>query len=241
MLKGWKDRAIEDMKREEYVNNLVDLSEGIFHDVKNTLATISGLAQLTILEEMSEEMRENIYIINRSALEGGKILDGFYNLIKGYNLENNNDLLIANIVFDTLEVIKHEINNSKDTNEIKLKLNLDSSRKINCNEYKMRQAILNIILNALEAMKDGGGILEINLFEKDDGSILEISDTGVGIRKEDQKHIFNSNFTTKGDNGTGYGLRISKDIFKEYGGNISVESQLGYGSKFIVKFPWRNN
>lgn len=237
MLKKEERETGVNMKDEEYISNLIDLSEGIFHDVKNTLATISGLAQLTILDEVDEETRENLCIINRAALEGGEILDRFYKLIKGYNLENNSDLLLTDIVFNTLEVVKHKINNPKDKGEVKLRLNLDSSEKIYCNEYKMRQAILNIILNALEAMEDRGGILEINLFEEDNGRVLEISDTGIGIPEEDQKYIFDSSFTTKGESGTGYGLRISKDIFEEYGGRISVESKLGYGSKFTIKFP----
>ncbi|HLR21789.1 MAG TPA: HAMP domain-containing sensor histidine kinase [Tissierellaceae bacterium] len=240
-MESYNQDFIEDIKydkeMEESLNILINLSEEIFHDFKNNLATISGLSQLTVLEEnLSMGAKDNLNTINKSTLESKKVLDRFYNLIKGFDVEKNDNLSLANLVIKTLEMVKHRINKSKNGNKIELNLNLNSSRKIYCNEYKMRQAILNLVLNALDAMEDNCGILEINLYEREGAVILEISDTGVGIPKKDQNHIFNSNFTTKGKNGTGYGLSISKETFEEYGGKVSVESRIGYGSKFTVVF-----
>lgn len=230
---------IEDIAMEERFNVLVEVSEEIFHDFKNTLAMISGLAQLTALENVSEEAKKNLNTINNTSLEGRKVLDRFYNLIEGSNVEGNNNLSLANIIFQILDMIRHRINNSEKNKEIKLNLNLNSTRKIYCNEHKMRQAILNIILNALDAMEDRGGILGIALYQNEGTIILEISDTGIGIPEENLERIFKSNFTTKGKDGTGLGLRISKDIIEEYGGEVFVESRIGWGSKFTVKFPIR--
>lgn len=225
-----------DIEIKESLDVLVDLSEEIFHDFKNILATISGLSQLTALEITSKEAKKNLYTINQATFEGRRLIDRFYNLIKGYNIEEIAYESLGNIVFNALDMIKHRINTPIE-NEIELSLNLNSLNKVYCNEYKMRQAILNIVLNALDAMEENGGILEINLFEKYNTLILEISDTGSGISKENLSKIFKANFTTKGDKGTGLGLRISKDIFEEYGGEISVESKLGVGTKFIINFP----
>lgn len=236
-MEDYKLDEMEDIKSEEYLNVLVRLSEEIFHDFKNTLATISGLAQLTSLETMSEEAKNNLSIINQSTLESGKVLDRFYNLTEGITRDKKDYLSLVSIVLKTLDLIKHRINNPRRDREIKLNLNLDSSKKIYGNEYKIKQAILNIILNALDAMEVTGGILEINLFEEGNRVVLEILDTGEGISGKDLKYIFNSNFTTKGEKGTGLGLRISKDVIEEYEGEIYVESRLSYGSKFIIKLP----
>ena len=119
--------------------------------------------------------------------------------------------------------------------------NIHSMSKIYCNEYKMKQAILNILMNAIDAMEDIGGILEVKLFELGDRVRLEIIDTGTGISKDNLDKIFHANFTTKGIKGTVLGLKISKTIFEEYGGRIEVRSQVGKGTRFIVHLPIGDN
>ena len=101
----------------------------------------------------------------------------------------------------------------------------------------MKQGILNILLNAIDAMDESGGILEVNLYEEDENMVLEIIDTGIGISKENLDKIFLCNFTTKGEKGTGLGLKISKDVFEDHGGKIFVESKLGSGTKFTIILP----
>lgn len=237
-MKNIMQGAMVKRETEECLNIIMDLSEGIFHDFKNSLATISGLCQLTALEVTSTELKQNLATINKAALESRDVLDRFYSLIRGFNIEKKENISLGNIVFNALDMVKHRINIPMGNNgEVELNLNLNSLDKIYCNEYRMRQAILNIILNAIDAMEKTGGILEINLYERFNTIILEISDTGEGIPEENIDKIFESNFTTKGEKGTGFGLRISKDIFEECGGEISVESKLGIGSKFTINFP----
>lgn len=231
-------QTVDNIENEEYLNVIVKLSEDIFHDFKNILATISGLSQLTALKTTSEEVKKNLCIINNATFQCREAIDRFYSLVKGHNVDKMENISLGNIIFNTLDMVKHRINIPTDEeNQIELSLNINSFSKIYCNEYKMKQAILNILLNALDAMEETGGILEINLFESFNTLILEICDTGVGIPEENLEKIFESNFTTKGKKGTGFGLRISKSIFEEYGGEITVESKLGIGSKFKINFP----
>ena len=107
--------------------------------------------------------------------------------------------------------------------------------------YKLIQLFSNLILNAYQAM-EGRGILEIRTLSRAGSVRIEISDTGPGIRQEDIPRLFTPFFTTKaekssGEEGTGLGLYISKNIVDELGGKISVKSKPGQGARFIITLP----
>jgi signal transduction histidine kinase len=102
---------------------------------------------------------------------------------------------------------------------------------------EFHQIFLNLALNAQEAMPRGG-VLTVRTFVSDSEVVCEISDTGVGIPQEHLETIFEPFFTyrTSGD-GTGLGLYLVRNIVQKYEGTIQVESQMGVGSTFRVKFP----
>jgi len=101
---------------------------------------------------------------------------------------------------------------------------------------RLAQVFLNLIANAREAMPEGG---RLSVDVRADNSTVQVrfTDTGVGIAKADLERIFEFLYTTKGDQGTGYGLSISRDIVAEHGGRIAVESEPGRGSTFTVILP----
>ncbi len=235
---GDKREVITDLATQEYINILFSLSESIFHDFKNILATISGLSQLSALDVQSNEVRENLNTINKATFECRDVIDRFYSFIKGYDTDYKENIVLGKIILNSLDMIKHRLSSIiKQGGEIELNLNINSLNKIYCNEYRMKQGILNILLNAIDAMDESGGILEVNLYEEDENMVLEIIDTGIGISKENLDKIFLCNFTTKGEKGTGLGLKISKDVFEDHGGKIFVESKLGSGTKFTIILP----
>jgi signal transduction histidine kinase len=106
--------------------------------------------------------------------------------------------------------------------------------------HKLQQILLNLVTNAMHAMKDGGGTLTISTSNSADRRflLLEIEDTGAGIDIEDLDKIFDPYFTTKEQGeGTGLGLSISYKIVQEHKGSIAVESQRKKGTKFTITFP----
>ena len=143
---------------------------------------------------------------------------------------------ISKIILNCLDLLDYKIRGLNDKG-IKLNINIHSTNKVYCNEYKMRQAILNILMNAIDAMEETGGILEVNLFDKLDKIVLEIIDTGIGISEEGLERIYEANYTTKGAKGTGLGLMISKNAIEECGGSIEVKSKLGKGTIFTMFLP----
>lgn len=226
------------IRPEEYLKILLSLSEGVFHDFKNTLAIISGLAQLSLTEVISEEVRNNLKIINESTFECRDAIDRFYGFINGYSIKDKKANSLRHILFGILDMVKYELN-SVDSNghHIDTNLNISTNGNVYGNEYELKQGILNIVLNAIQSMENKGGILDINLYEEERYIVLEVADTGTGISQEDLENIFEPEFTTKGNRGTGLGLVISKDIIEEHQGEIYIETKIGKGTKFIIKIP----
>lgn len=226
--------------KEEYLNLVIELSEEIFHDFKNTLAIISGLCQLTSYQDVAQEVKENMLIIYKVAIESREQIDRFYEFIKGFDVDIYQYKSLSNIVSTCLDLINHKIS-KHGHGSILLSANILSKSKIYCNEFKMRQAIFNILMNAIDAMEESGGLLNINLFDEQDSLVLEIIDTGIGIAEENLDRIFDDYYTTKGKKGTGVGLKISKSIIEASDGRIEVKSKLGKGTIFTVYLPIRNS
>ncbi|MEA2660014.1 MAG: hypothetical protein QOF64_2681, partial [Candidatus Binatota bacterium] len=115
--------------------------------------------------------------------------------------------------------------------------------KVWIDREQMKQVFMNLILNAIQAMNDGGTIvISTRLSAKNDPELIreyvqvEIRDTGIGIPPEDLEHIFDPFFTSK-DEGSGLGLAVSHQIVQEHGGIVTVESTMGKGTSFFVHIP----
>jgi len=105
------------------------------------------------------------------------------------------------------------------------------------NENRLQQVFFNLILNARDAMPKGGW-LSLTTRPDDEAVVVEVGDTGEGIRREDIKRIYDPFFTTKGiGRGTGLGLSVSYGILQEHGGAIFVDSARGKGTVFRVTLP----
>jgi signal transduction histidine kinase len=120
---------------------------------------------------------------------------------------------------------------------IDLELDIHPIKPIWAQGERIQQVFINIILNAMDAMPEGGK-LKIELNQSDNQVIVVIEDTGTGIKGQHLPHIFDPFFTTKGiGKGTGLGLSISYAIIKEHEGRVTVESEIGKGSRFVIFIP----
>lgn len=236
------NEAMEDLSAIEHYKTIVNLSEEIFHDFKNILATISGLAQLSLLSAETDEIKNYLKGINKATFDFRDILNKYYSYTSGNVQEDFEPHMIRTVMSNALDMIVYKIKKSNISEEkIKLNLSIHSNSLILCNEYELRQCFLNIVMNALDAIEEKGGILSVEIFDVDNSYVnINIIDTGPGIPDEILDKIFKTRFTTK-ENGTGLGLKIAKNCIEGLGGTIEIKSKVGLGTKVKINLPTYND
>ena len=221
--------------RARYLEALGELMEGTVHDINNLLVTILGYAQFSTMSDDIEEIKEYLRIIGKTASDGTNVINRIKSRMKG-NIQALKDVYEFNyIINNCIEMVRHNFE-SYENRDLKLELDLRSNAYVYVNEYDIRHAIVNIILNGIEAMKDGG-LLTVRSYDDRDSTVLEIIDTGMGMDEGTLNKIFNPYFTTKGSKGTGLGLSIARKTFDMHDGEIYVESKLGKGTEFTLYLP----
>jgi len=209
----------------------------ITHDLKKPLTNIKGVLQLLkekwsdtdAKEKFFDMVEQEIFRLNELTKE----IVNFSNPNK-YELEKKD---IRHILDRALNLVKPDL----DTRKIGLKIDYQEVPHVFINENEIMEVLLNIILNAIESMPEGGefGVsLRPHQESKNGAHLLQIgiTDTGCGIAPENLSRIFDRYFTTKKE-GTGLGLTVVERIIKAHGGRVSVESKLGKGTSFFVNLP----
>ncbi|WP_333656149.1 sensor histidine kinase [Dissulfurispira sp.] len=222
----------ENMVRAETLAAIGTLAAGVSHEISTPLNTIIGFVQLTISEtDNNSPVKGDLKVIEQEAMRCKKIVQGLLNFAKPQKHEERlTD--INNIINETLSLIEYQPSMKK----IVIKKDMDTKLvQIEADHLQLKQVFLNIILNAVQAMPEGGELKTMTR-NANGGVEAAISDTGTGIPDEDRKKIFQPFYTTKKD-GTGLGLSISYGIIKEHGGEIYVESDAGRGSTFRIFLP----
>lgn len=228
----------KEMMKLEYLRTLGELMEGTVHDVNNLLITILGYAQLAQIVEDEEDINKSLKIIQDTAMDGKNIVDRIQNHIRGSYTYSKDVYELDDIVETCINMTAHKFKPSSINRiaDINIEVDLNSKQFIYGNEYELRQSIINIILNGIDAI-EGYGTMTIKTYNIDGKAVLEISDTGKGMDGITINKIFNPYFSTKGSRGTGLGLSIAKKVFENHEAEIRVESKIGKGTKFTIYFP----
>lgn len=225
------------LRRAENLAALTTLTAGVAHEIKNPLGSISIHIQL-IQKALGNGAVKNIEtiqnyldIVNEEVERLNGIIVDFLFAVRPMDVnlvsQNLNELL-----HELFEFIHYELEEQK----IHLNLNLDTEMpELQLDVKYMKQALLNIVKNAISAMPEGG-CLQVDTVAGDDHVELAISDTGVGIPEENMTKIFEPYFTTK-DFGSGLGLTLVYKIIKEHQGEINLDSREGKGTTFTITLP----
>ena len=225
------------LRRAESLAALTTLTAGVAHEIKNPLGSI-GIHLELMKKEMSRKQKietrkvmENLLIIKEEVDRLNRIVVDFLFTVRPMNAELSYGEL-NRVVRELLDFMKFELSEagiSVDTDLAK------AGPQILMDERYMKQAVLNILKNAISAMPDGG-TLRVQTVQKGNELLLKISDTGVGIPDEHMDKIFEPYFTTK-DFGSGLGLTLVYKIVKEHMGDIEINSKVGEGTSFTLSFP----
>ncbi len=209
------------------------VARGVGHEFGNILMRVFGKIDLALLDTKEEGTKAHLTTA-LNAIDRAKII--LQNL-KSYSKtsEERCEPFLVTTVFDQmLTLIHHELK----TGNIKVERNFGVVPVITGDPVATGQVFLNLLINAKQAMPQGG-VLTLNVTAVPDGKSIEVEvrDSGVGISPEVLPKIFETAFSTKGDQGSGLGLSISKSIVEKQGGEISVHSVVGEGATFKIRFP----
>lgn len=209
------------------------LSAGVAHEINTPLTGISSYVQMLQKRISDTHFAQILEKIEAQTERVSRIIKNLLNFARNpadYSFQRVN-------LKENLQEILSLLDYKLKAMNIILELNLKPVKPIWAQGERLQQVFLNIILNAIDAMPDGGK-LSIDLSEEDKEAMVRIADTGTGIKKQHLPHIFDPFFTTKGiGKGTGLGLSISYAIIKEHEGHIDVESEIGKGSCFTIAIP----
>jgi signal transduction histidine kinase len=240
------NKMIENLKKAqdniiytEKMASIGKLASGIAHEINNPLGGMLNCIYM-LNKEGSANKRDKYLNLLREGLEQiGETIRKLLTFAQSGNMDVKMEFKDINkIIEEVIPLIEYRLRK----NRIKLNLNLSKEMvPILLDITGIKQVLVNIILNAIDAMPQGGN-LTISTKKEEEYLIISISDTGYGIPEEDLKRIFEPFFTTKPlGKGTGLGLSVSYGIIKNHRGDIIVKSRIGVGSTFIIRIPYKNN
>ena len=227
--------------RTEKLVALGQLSAGVAHELNTPLGNILGYARLLLKSSnLDPRQREWLMIIIDQAKKSGEIIKGLLNFARQSSPSPKN-LKEANInllLKDILGLLHQEI----EKNHIRVITEFGDIPNLKIDLRLMEQALINIVLNAIQAVKDQrNGQIYIKTYKEGNSVKIVIADNGPGIPEDIKPRIFDPFFTTKPvGEGTGLGLSISSGIISDHGGFIDVESTEGEGATFIITLPITN-
>jgi len=209
------------------------LSAGVAHEINTPLTGISSYVQMLQKKLVDSPHSPILDKIEAQTDRVAKIVKSLLNFARNPSESVFHQVDLKENLQGIISLIDYKLKNLN----IKLELDLNSLKPLWAQGERLQQVFINIILNAIDAMPEGG-TLSLQLLPKGKMAEVRIQDTGTGIQSQHLPHIFDPFFTTKGiGKGTGLGLSISYAIIKEHEGHISVESEEDKGTIFTVTVP----
>jgi signal transduction histidine kinase len=222
------------LRHADRLATLGELIAGLAHEINEPLGNIIGFAELIKDDHTEDEqLQSDISKILTSSLHAREVIRKLM-LFSKYDEKEVSDININDIIQKELYVLE---NRCKKLNIQIIKLLQPELPKIKANLVQLHQVLVNLIVNAIHAMPNGGDLILQTTSENDYLHII-VQDNGVGIAENHIQNIFDPFFTTKeSDTNTGLGLSIVHGIIKSYNGQIEVESHIGSGTRFGIYLP----
>ncbi len=237
-----EQRKIQELlSHSEKMRALGEMTEGLIHDLNNTMTSISGGVQLLQKLDFPKSHKSILKNLEKSVNNGIKKIKA---LIEFSSTEKQEDQKLQlyplrTLVQEVLETTRFkwkDIPEKKGIN-FKIKLNIQDIPPILIYPSKFKEALTNILFNSIEALESEGGEIKINGFQQGQEVVLQIQDDGIGMDKDTAKRSFEPYFTTKGHTHAGLGLNTAKKIIEQMGGKLRIDSLKGVGTICHITLP----
>lgn len=233
-----QERIREQFSQVEKMSALGELASGVAHDFNNTLAGILGRAQLLLGTKDPEKIESGLKIIIKTAKDGAKTIKRIQDFARQRRDHDFQPVDVSQLLFDVGEITRPRWKDRAESESVHINLNLQlrSNALIMGDESELREVLVNMVFNAVDAMPQGG-TLTLSAQEITDQVEISVSDTGMGMSEEVRLRIFDPFFTTKGKTGMGLGLAVGYGIIRRHEGTVAVESEVGRGTSFHIRLP----
>ncbi|WP_334191833.1 sensor histidine kinase [Pararhodobacter sp.] len=229
------ERTTERLIMSEKLATVGEITASVAHEINNPVAVIQGNLDLarSILGEGAAPVREEFRLIDDQVYRISVIVSKLLQFARPEDYSGARTLIApADVVRDCLVLTRRQL----DAAGIRVETQFDSAGQVSMSRTELQQVIVNLVLNAVHAMPEGG-VLSVGTEARGDQLVVSLADTGTGIPPEILSRVFDPFFTTKQAQGTGLGLSISQQLVGQVGGQISVRSEPGQGTRFEISLP----
>ncbi len=228
----------EQLIKSEKLRALGEMAAGIAHDFNNILFAMR--VQLSLLRMKNiKEIEDLLKKLEEVLSEGQSIIDRLRKFYRGEKSEIK-EVSLKDIIEEAITLTEPKWGHEafKKGQKIEVNSQIDNDIIVKADPNDLREILVNLIFNAVEAISESG-FIQLKAYKEDKYGVIEVKDSGHGIPEEIQKHIFEPFFTTK-EQGTGLGLAICYRLIKNMGGHIEFESSPEEGTTFYLKLPLKN-
>jgi PAS domain S-box-containing protein len=249
----WKDgeidgvlvflRDVTDRKREhelmaqsDKLRAVGELAAGVAHNLNNSLTVIQGRAQLLLRNATDEVSSKSLQVITNAVEDGTKTLRRILEFARRDSASEFSPVELNYLITSSLDIARPKWQSKSRTGQIEVKVEGNGMVYVMGEQAELREVMLNLIFNAVDAMPEGG-VMEVGTRAEIESGCFWVADTGCGMPPETASRIFEPFFTTKGKLGSGLGLSASHGIITRHKGEILVVSEPGEGTRFEVRLP----
>jgi signal transduction histidine kinase/CheY-like chemotaxis protein len=233
-----QQRIQEQFSQKEKMSALGELASGVAHDFNNCLAGILGRAELMMMQTDDPKMKRGLDIILKASQDGARTVKRIQDFARQRRARDFEMVAIDQMLADVSEMTRPRWKNQAEANDIHINLELNalSNACVMGDISELRDVLVNMIFNAVDAMPQGG-VLTLSSSVVDHTVMISIGDTGTGMSEEVRSRVFNPFFTTKGVSGMGLGLAVGYGVINRHNGTIQVQSEIGKGTTFQIELP----
>jgi GAF domain-containing protein len=238
-------RAYEDLKTAqeqlvltEKLRALGEMASGVAHDFNNILAAILGRVQLIQRHVQDPRLLRWLGVVERAALDGAQTVRQIQEFTGVRRDQPTQTVDLNQVVQDAVEMTRTRWQDETQARglDVRVEVVMGEIPAVDGHPAALREALTNLILNAVDALVTGGAIT-ITTRVEGEGVAMTVADTGIGMSESVRQRIFEPFFSTKGPKGTGLGLAMVYGIVSRHNGEITVESREGAGTTFLIRLP----
>jgi PAS domain S-box-containing protein len=230
--------ARERAARSDKLRALGELAAGVAHNLNNSFTVIQGRAQLLLMRSADDSSKKSLELITQAVADCSQTLRRLLDFSRRDSTRAFLPVDLTELIVSSVEIARPKWQAESPTRTGTIEVRVEASGPVMApgDSAELREVILNMFFNAVDAMPQGGTI-EAGTRAEGKTARFWVADTGGGMAPEVIARIFEPFYTTKGERGTGLGLSASHGIIENHGGHINVTSELGKGTRFEVALP----